>query len=191
MNRRLELLKIARQVFAEKGYESTTISEIVSRAGVAQGTFYLYFPSKVALVIALEEEMEQRIADAIRSSYQQSKRAEEMIEAGVRGAFRILAEYRDVLGVLHSGVSWADAIEERKRIFEPYYRLIAEIIRYQQTRHTVDAAINPDLTAVLIVGTVYYAADECYLYYPERDPEAYINETIGFILRALGNSPRD
>ncbi|MEO6892020.1 MAG: helix-turn-helix domain-containing protein [Ktedonobacteraceae bacterium] len=36
-DRRAELLKVAREVFAEKGFEATTISEIVARAGVAPG----------------------------------------------------------------------------------------------------------------------------------------------------------
>ncbi|WP_376794932.1 TetR/AcrR family transcriptional regulator, partial [Thermogemmatispora sp.] len=36
--RKAELLRISREVFAEKGFEATTISEIVARAGVAQGT---------------------------------------------------------------------------------------------------------------------------------------------------------
>ncbi len=38
------LLATARDILAEKGFEATTVSEIVARAGVAQGTFYLYFP---------------------------------------------------------------------------------------------------------------------------------------------------
>ena len=40
------LLKAAGEVFRERGYHKTLISDIVSRAGVAQGTFYLHFASK-------------------------------------------------------------------------------------------------------------------------------------------------
>ena len=39
VDRRGEILKAAREVLAEKGLEATRISEIVARAGVAQGTF--------------------------------------------------------------------------------------------------------------------------------------------------------
>ena len=53
--RRADLLAAARAVLAEKGLEAATVSEIVARAGVAQGTFYLYFPSKMALIPALQE----------------------------------------------------------------------------------------------------------------------------------------
>src|SRR5215472_17408382 len=51
VDRRAALLQAAREVLAEKGYEATKVSDIVARAGAAQGTFYLYFPSKLSLVL--------------------------------------------------------------------------------------------------------------------------------------------
>jgi AcrR family transcriptional regulator len=47
--RKVELKEAAIQVFARQGYHATKVSQIVAQAGVAQGTFYLYFPSKQAL----------------------------------------------------------------------------------------------------------------------------------------------
>ena len=43
VTRRTETEEV-RKVLREKGYDSTTVSDIVKEAGVAQGTFYLYFP---------------------------------------------------------------------------------------------------------------------------------------------------
>lgn len=48
--RRSELLTIAQQLFYVKGYENTKVSDIVKQMGVAQGTFYYYFDSKMALL---------------------------------------------------------------------------------------------------------------------------------------------
>lgn len=48
--RRKELMNIAEQLFLEKGYEHTMVSDIVKQAGVAQGTFYYYFDSKEAIL---------------------------------------------------------------------------------------------------------------------------------------------
>jgi AcrR family transcriptional regulator len=47
--RRKELLTAALAVFAEKGFHQTRVSDILERAGVARGTFYLYFDGKDAL----------------------------------------------------------------------------------------------------------------------------------------------
>ena len=52
-NRRGAILKAARPVFVEKGYHQTHISDIIEAAGIARGTFYLYFDSKAAIFAEL------------------------------------------------------------------------------------------------------------------------------------------
>ncbi len=44
------IIEAAEQLFMEKSVTKVTISDIVQRAGVAKGTFYLYFESKEALI---------------------------------------------------------------------------------------------------------------------------------------------
>ncbi len=51
--RRKELVDIAEQLFLDKGYEETAVSDIVSKAHVAQGTFYYYFSSKGVMLDAI------------------------------------------------------------------------------------------------------------------------------------------
>ena len=46
--RKQELLKIAYQLFIQKGYEETSIDEIIAEAHIAKGTYYYHFPSKEA-----------------------------------------------------------------------------------------------------------------------------------------------
>src|SRR3954468_18368967 len=41
-----QLLDAARDVFAERGYQATTVGAITTRANTAHGTFYLYFRNK-------------------------------------------------------------------------------------------------------------------------------------------------
>ena len=47
LSKRNALLKTAFDLFAEKGFAKTTISDIVEKAGLAKGTFYLYFKDKL------------------------------------------------------------------------------------------------------------------------------------------------
>lgn len=51
--RREQLLRAATDVFLELGYDKTRISDIVARANVAQGTFYLHFASKADAYLAI------------------------------------------------------------------------------------------------------------------------------------------
>jgi len=53
--RRREILTAAKELFAERGYHSASISEIIKRAGIARGTFYLYFNSKDAVFESILE----------------------------------------------------------------------------------------------------------------------------------------
>jgi len=53
--RKTEILAAATKVFAEKGYRGASVSDINEEAGIARGTFYLYFESKKGVFIELVE----------------------------------------------------------------------------------------------------------------------------------------
>jgi AcrR family transcriptional regulator len=56
------LMDAGAELFAEKGYEATTMTEIASRAGAAIGSLYQFFPSKEALAEALFNRFAERAA---------------------------------------------------------------------------------------------------------------------------------
>ncbi len=62
---RADLLAAARQVFARRGYQDATITEITQLADVAMGTFYLHFRDKEEIFVALTEEGLQTIRDQL------------------------------------------------------------------------------------------------------------------------------
>jgi AcrR family transcriptional regulator len=49
--RRRQIVEAALDVFAEKGFNAANVSDVAARAGVSQGTIYLYFESKEELLI--------------------------------------------------------------------------------------------------------------------------------------------
>ena len=55
--RRQELLNIAYQLFIQKGYEETSIDDIIAQAHIAKGTYYYHFPSKEATLEAVIDMM--------------------------------------------------------------------------------------------------------------------------------------
>ena len=63
--RRAQLLEAARSVFVERGYYRTSVSDIVSAAGVARGTFYNYFDSKRAVFQASLDAVMEQVNDAV------------------------------------------------------------------------------------------------------------------------------
>ena len=50
-DRREQVLLCAQRVFSRKGYHAAGVADIIQAAGVARGTFYLYFESKRRVAI--------------------------------------------------------------------------------------------------------------------------------------------
>ncbi|MCI8518961.1 MAG: helix-turn-helix transcriptional regulator, partial [Clostridia bacterium] len=67
------LLKTAFELFTEKGIKGTSIQEIVDRANVAKGTFYLYFKDKYeirdVLIAKKSEQLFQNALKELRKNY--------------------------------------------------------------------------------------------------------------------------
>ena len=62
---RRRLLDAAEEVFAEHGYHDASVARIVERAGVAQGTFYIYFRSKQEIFAQLVGDLNSRMREAM------------------------------------------------------------------------------------------------------------------------------
>ena len=64
--RKLELLKIAYDMFLSRGYENTSVDEIIAKAQIAKGTYYYYFPSKEKMLedvigMMIESEVQRHV----------------------------------------------------------------------------------------------------------------------------------
>jgi AcrR family transcriptional regulator len=64
-SRRAEILDTALRVFGRKGYHHTRISDVIAEAGIARGTFYLYFESKSAIFLELLDRLLDRLREGV------------------------------------------------------------------------------------------------------------------------------
>src|SRR5579884_696924 len=69
---RRRILDAAEVVFGEQGYYGASVAEITRRAGVAQGTFYIYFHSKREIFIELVEDLGKSFRQATRAGMEGS-----------------------------------------------------------------------------------------------------------------------
>ena len=109
--RRVELVSAASIVFTEKGVGNVTISDIVKAAGVAQGTFYLYFDSKDDIVLAVAESLGDTMLEGI----------EQAVAVPDSPAVEKLLAFRDVFG---DSTLIADASELIEIVHRPGNRVI-------------------------------------------------------------------
>jgi AcrR family transcriptional regulator len=98
--RRAELARVALKLWAERGFDKTSVAEIAREAGVAKGTFYLYFETKQSLLLevlrrnSLVPNVLQLIDDLQHASL------EVAVGGFVRGAWRHLSDNRDLILVV-------------------------------------------------------------------------------------------
>ena len=90
---RRRLLDAAESVFGELGYHDASVVKVADAAGVAAGTFYLYFDSKKAIFDELVRDLNRRVRHAMKEG---SSKGETRLEAELGGFdayFRFTAEH--------------------------------------------------------------------------------------------------
>lgn len=65
-DRKRKFMAVALELFYEKGYEKTTINDIINRMGVSKGAFYHYFKSKEDVIETISEEYARRGINMIK-----------------------------------------------------------------------------------------------------------------------------
>ena len=120
--RRRDILGAATRLFRAHGYDATTVQAIAAEADVAAGTVYLYFPSKEAILGALQEDFEAGLVDRYAVVAE-----EVLVEEDATGE---IVSYQEVTSRLIDGML-AYALE---------HRAVAQVI----ARHVGRAAVVPD-----------------------------------------------
>ena len=85
---RAELAMLAQDLFAAKGYEQTTIDDLVAAAGISRRTFFRYFTSKEDLVLGKYDAWSQMLVEALAA-----RPADEPVWESLRRAFDVVVEY--------------------------------------------------------------------------------------------------
>jgi AcrR family transcriptional regulator len=146
-DRRGQLLEAARTVFAKKGFEAATVAEIVGHAGVAQGTFYLYFPGKEALAGAFAEDMGERLVELAEERTARSRSFDSALARLFDAAYAVAEEYRDVFLVANRGVELLEDHEEWTMRTATSRDWLERFVRTWQEQGAIDARIRPAVTA--------------------------------------------
>ena len=92
------LYETALRLFAERGYEQTTLRGIARDAGVSVGLLYRYFPSKLAVVLGLYESLTNAYISQSESMPVGNWR--DRVRFSIELSFEVLGPHREILTVL-------------------------------------------------------------------------------------------
>ena len=159
--RKDQILRAARKVFREKGYESTTVSDIVNEAGVAQGTFYLYFPSKKHVIVALAQQPMDEMARKLTAGYSVAESLEERLRMLVRVAFQVGRENPDLCRLLHmGGEAPAQDVSDTAQVRRIQMGLVAMLQGAVESGEM--AAMDPEIATRLLMRMMHGAMQETF-----------------------------
>ena len=126
--RRGDLLAAAKLLFAERGFNATTIADVARKAGVSYGVVYWYFDSKDdlfhALMEAEEEALRARIAGALTPSKVDDLRAS--LREAVQATFEYFDDDRASARLLFRE-SFSVSDDYERHLFGIYGRFIVEL----------------------------------------------------------------
>ncbi|WP_192598011.1 TetR family transcriptional regulator [Sporosarcina limicola] len=188
MNKKEAIVRAAIQVFREQGIDKTKISDIVKAAGIAQGTFYLYFPSKLSLMPAIAEVMVEKTMTIVQETVQVNASFPVQLTQIVDAIFMVTRDYHEIQALIYSGLASTEHLKEWETVYAPFYNWVSERLQEAKADGIIRQSINVDPTAKLVIGLVESAAEQIYLYDSEQEDQARIqkSEVNIFLKHALG-----
>lgn len=106
--RRLDILRAAKRVFATKGYHDTKVDDIVAAAKVAKGTFYLYFRDKRSIFVEIVDTLFTQINAAIQRVDPRAD-VSRQVRHNIRAILTVLLDDPETTQILMSHAAGLDA----------------------------------------------------------------------------------
>ena len=183
--RRQQILSVARDVFARRGYHQTTIDDIALQAGVARGTFYLYFEDKRAVFSDLIDRFASQLTVAIvRIVTDDPQRpVVEQVRENIRAIIGTCLTERSMTKILFTDAVGIDPAFDRKlfTFYDTVVQLLAESLKDGQALGIVDEG-EPRVLAYLTIGALkellYQAVT---LGYAEESAEVLTQQMYSFL----------
>ena len=124
-----KIFETSMKLFAEKGYDATSIEEITANVGVAKGTLYYHFSSKEEIFQFLIEEGVKLLKNSVEIKTEKLESSIDKIKAVVLIEIKVLVKYEDFMTIVLSEI-WGNgprSILCKKYVFE-YIQMIEKIV---------------------------------------------------------------
>ena len=171
-------LDAAEALFAEKGFFATSIVDITQAANVALGTFYLYFPSKLAIFQELVRHLSEALRLHLRTAIHGLTRRAAIERAGFQAFFTFVNQHRN----LYSIVSQAELVDPE--LYRWYYRSLAKNYAKGLTE-SIKAGdlkdLDPETIAWCLMGMAHFLGMRWMLWQGQAVPDRQFETALEFI----------
>jgi len=176
---RRALLNAAERHFGMNGYHNASVSDITRDAGVAQGTFYIYFPSKLAIFSQLVQQINEELIDSIRGAIDDWSDRKSIETLGFQAFFKFIREHPNAYRIVRE----AEFVDQATG--QGYYRRIAagyvKGLQASMERGEIHQ-YPPETLAYCLMGIGHFAGMKWLVWddYNELPPEVFA-EIMRFI----------
>ncbi|GAA1518849.1 helix-turn-helix domain-containing protein [Kribbella lupini] len=167
------LREAAMALYAEQGYDGTTVAQIADRAGVTARTFFRYFADKREVLFAGSEELERVIADAVIAAPAEAGPME-AVAAGVLAAGEAFVGRRDFARQRYAVVAATPELRERE-----FIKMASLVEAFRAALQERGVAPGRAVLAAETGITVFRVAFERWVEGAEADLVVVIRETLG------------
>ncbi|MFD1362197.1 TetR/AcrR family transcriptional regulator [Lentibacillus salinarum] len=151
-----QIIEAAVEVIAENGYHASQVAKIAGKAGVADGTIYLYFKNKEDILVSVFEEKMGQFIEKIANAIRDKNNAVEKLYTLIEMHFRQLSEDHHLAVVTQLELRQSDK-ELRLKInhaLKPYLAVIDDIIKEGIEEKVFRDNLNIPLVRQMIFGTM-------------------------------------
>lgn len=164
ISKRNRIQLAAMQLFQEQGVDSTSVNEIVKRANVAKGTFYVYYKDKKELISQiLTKKHGSMLNDLLNTSYEKAmKEGKHWMLALVEEMISFYENNPDILRMIQKNITnTLDTMEHRDQVLKEIERLqdILSILKkeHESTRQALNKfVLIMETTSFLCYNAIFY-----------------------------------
>ncbi|MET8638678.1 TetR/AcrR family transcriptional regulator [Streptomyces sp. NPDC004680] len=181
---RQRILDAAEAVFVELGYHDASIVKITEAAGVAQGTFYIYFPGKRELFEELVDDLNRRVRQAMTTASESGGSRLAAERAGFAAYFAFVAEHPGLYRIMRQAEFVAP-----HQLRQHYDRIVSGYTK--RLRAAMDSGEippgEPELMAWALMGLGEMVGMRWVLWLDnEPVPDNVLADTASVVARILG-----
>ncbi len=181
-SKRQAIIEAARNIFAMKGYEDTTIAEIADDAGVAVGTVYLYFRNKREIYTSVSLDQTVALAAVMGDPRIVTLPFEQVPRAMIEAVFRICHQNGKLMSLYKVDIQSAEEIQQHRAAEALITNALDTFLRQMIAQGTL-AQFDTEMYAKILFGLVDSALYNCFCVEGGTDEERYRDRTIEIIER--------
>lgn len=179
---RQKLIEAAEALFGERGFHATGVSDITRAAGVAQGTFYLYFEGKEQIFGELVRHLSHELRLALTTATADAGARLDVEEAGVRAFLAFAARHRNLYRIVFESQFIDPALFRwyYERIAQGYARGLQQAARRGEVRGG-----DAETLAYCLMGAAHFLGMRWVVWDGSAPPPAAMETLLAFVRAGL------